>query len=148
MAENLNYKIFQTWNFYSISPRNNNNCKIQFDRILNLTNITQYVKSWRWLFLDENTLLSLYKQNKIIFSDEFGDVSTAILTDSEHFDKTLIVTLFSGSEQNTLNLLSYIQNYGAEKNYNKIQILSKEKLPLLNTLDHKITFNLMKKFLY
>jgi len=147
MAENLNYKIFQTWNFYSISPQNNNNYKIQFDRVLNLTNITQYVKSWRWLVLDENTLLSLYKQNKIIFSDKFGDVSTAILTDSEHFDKTLIITLFSGSEQNTLNLLSYIQNYGAEKNYQKIQILTKEKLPFLHTLEHKTTFNLMQKSL-
>ena len=147
MAKNLNYDIFQTWNFYSLLPQFNNNYKIQFGNVINYTK-THYVQSWRWLVLDEETLLLLSKQNKIIFSDESGDISTAILTDSEHFDKTLIVTLFSGSQHNTLNLISYIQNYGAEKNYKKIQILTKEKLPLLNTLEHKITFNLMQKFLH
>ena len=146
MAKSLNYRIFQTWNFYSIYPHLNNSHKIQFGNVLNST-VTHYVKSWRWLVLDEETLLSLLEQNKIIFSDKFGDVSTAIMTDSEHFDKTLIVTLFSGSQNNTLDLISYIQNYGAEKNYKKIQILTKEKLPFLHTLEHKIVFNLMQKFL-
>jgi len=56
--------------------------------------------------------------------------------------------LFSGSQNNTLDLISYIQNYGAENNYQKIQILTKEKLHLTSTLEHKITFNLMKKFLH
>ncbi len=147
MAKSLNYEIFQTWNFYSLLPQINNNHKIQFGNILNYTKTLHYVKSWRWLVLDEETLLSLSKQNKMIFSDKSGDISTAILTDSEHFDKTLIVTLFSGSQNNTLELISYIQNYGAEKNYKKIQILTKEKLPLLNTMENKITFNLMQKFL-
>ena len=147
MAKNLNYQIFQTWNFYSLLPHVNNNHKIQFGNFINYPE-THYVQSWRWLVLDEETLLLLSKQNKIIFSDEFGDISIAILTDSEHFDKTLVVTLFSGSQNNTLNLVSYIQNYGAEKNYKKIQILTKEKLPLLNTLEHKIVFNLMQKFLH
>ena len=148
MAKCLNYQIFQTWNFYSLLPKVNNNHKIQFYHAINNVKIHHYVKSWRWLVLDEETLVSLSKQNKIIFSDSSGDVSIAILTDSEHFDKTLIVTLFSGSHDNTLDVLSYIQNYGAEKNYQKIQVLTKEKLPLLNTLEYKITFNLMKKFLH
>jgi len=148
MAKNLNYEIFQTWNFYSFLPQINNNHKIQFAKNLNQTKISHYVKSWRWLVLDEDTSLSLCNQNKIIFSDYSGDISIAVLSDSEHFDKTLIVTLFSGSQNNTLDLISYIQNYGAEKNYQKIQILTKEKLPFINTLEHKITFNLMKKFLH
>jgi GNAT superfamily N-acetyltransferase len=147
MAKNLNYKIFQTWNFYSLSPHINNNHKIQFGYVLNYAH-THYVKSWRWLVLDEETSLSLSKQNKIIFSDRVGDISTAIMIDSEHFDKTLIVTLFSGSQNNTLDLISYIQNHAAENNYQKIQILTKEKLPFLNTLEHKITFNLMQNFLH
>ncbi|MGI0057766.1 MAG: GNAT family N-acetyltransferase [Nitrosarchaeum sp.] len=148
MAKKLNYNIFQTWNFYSLLPQINHNHIIQFGNILNYTKIPHYVKSWRWLVLDEETLISLSKQNKIVFSDESGDISTAFLTDSEHFDKTLIVTLFSGSQNNTLELISYIQNYGAENNYTKIQILTKEKLPFLNALEHKITFNLMQKFLH
>lgn len=147
MAKSLNYQIFQTWNFYSILPQINNNYKIQFDNIFNSSKISHYVKSWRWFVLDEESFISLSKQNKIIFSDESGNISTAILTDSEHFDKTLIVTLFPGSRTNTLNVISYIQNYGEEKNYKKIQILTKETLPFLNTLEHKITFHLMQKFL-
>ena len=132
MAKSLNYDIFQTWNFYSVSPHINNSHKIQFGCVLNSTS-THYVKSWRWLVLDKETLLSLSKQNKIIFSDRFGDVSTAILVDSEHFDKTLVVTFFSGSQNNTLDLISYIQNYAAENDYQKIQILTKEKLSFLNS---------------
>jgi GNAT superfamily N-acetyltransferase len=147
MAKNLNYTVFQTWNFYTLSPSINNNCKIQFGYVLNYAAIPHYVKSWRWMVLDEDTLFSLSKQNKIIFSDKFSDISTAIITDSEYFDKTLIVTLFAGSQNNTLDLIFYIQNYAAENNYQKIQILTKEKLPFLTTLEYKITFNLMQKFL-
>ena len=148
MAKNLNYQIFQIWNFYSMLPKSNKNYKIHFGNIFNSTKITHYVQSWRWLVLDKETLFSLLEQNKIIYSDESGDISTAIITDSEHFDKTLIVTLFSGSQKNTLNVISYIQNFGAEKNYQKIQILVKEQLFFLNNLEHKITFYLMQKSLH
>jgi len=148
MAKNLNYEIFEIWKFYTLLPQISHDYKIQFGTDLNHTKITHYVLSWRWLVLDEDSLLSLNKQNKIISSNIYGDISIAILTDSEHFDKTLIVTLFSGSQLNTLEIISYVQNYGAEKNYQKIQILTKEKLPFTNTLEHKITFNLMKKFLH
>jgi len=148
MAKNLNYGIFQTWNFYTLNPHINNRYEIQFDNNFDQSKIPQYVKSWRWLILDKKTLSFLYQQKKIIFSDKSGPVSIAILTDSEHFDKILIVTLISGSSSNTLNLISYIQNYGAENNYRKIQILTKEILPMANFLDHKITFNLMQKSLF
>lgn len=147
MAKNLDYKIFQTWNFYSLIPQINNHHQIQFGNDFDHSKISHYVKSWRWLILDKKTLLSLSKQNKIIFSDKSGPVSIAIMTDSEHFDKILIVTLFSGSATNTLNIISYIQNFGVENNYKKIQILTREKLPAVNNLDYKITFNLMKKSL-
>ncbi|GKS67146.1 hypothetical protein YTPLAS73_06930 [Nitrosarchaeum sp.] len=70
------------------------------------------------------------------------------MTDSDHFEKLLIVTLISGSLLNTLDLISYIQNYGAENKYQKIQILTREKSSMINSLEHKITFNLMKKSLY
>ena len=147
MAKNLNYEIYETWNFYSILPQNTYDHNIKFGQIPNTVKITHYVKSWRWLVLDEESSTQLYKQNKIILSNNFGNVSIAILTDSEHFANTLIVTLFSGSEKNTLELLSYIQNYGAEKKYHKIQILTREKISLTNLLEHKIAFNLMRKSL-
>ena len=145
MAKTLNYQIYETWNFYSILPQITHNHNVEFGQIPHTTKISHYVKSWRWLLLDEESLIQFYKQNKIILSNNYGDVSIAILTDSEHFANTLIVTLFSGSEKNTLELLSYIQNYGAEKKYHKIQILTREKISFTNSLEHKITFNLMRK---
>ena len=148
MVKNLDYEIFQIWNFYSLMPQINSSNEIHLGHDFDFVKVSHYVKSWRWLILDKKTLLSLCQQNKIIFSDKSGPTSIAILTDSEHFDKILIVTLFSGSPSNALDLISYIQNYGAENKYRKIQILTKEKLPTISTLDHKITFNLMKKSLY
>ena len=146
MAQSLDYRIFQTWNFYTLLPQSNPNHLVQFGDFIN-AKITHYVNSWRWLVLDEETLFLLSRNNKIILSNQHGLKSIAILTDSEHFDKVLIVTLYSGSQKNTLNLVSYIQNYGAEKNYKKIQILTKETLPFLDTLKHQTVFNLMQKFL-
>ena len=45
------------------------------------------------------------------------------------------------------NILFYLQNYAIEKNYERIQILTKEKLQSFDSLEYKISFNLMKKFL-
>jgi hypothetical protein len=76
-----------------------------------------------------------------------GKNSIAIIGDYKHLDKTLIVTLFSGSFDTLSNILSYLQNYAMEKNYERIQILTKEQLPLFDNLEYKISFNLMKKSL-
>jgi hypothetical protein len=59
----------------------------------------------------------------------------------------LIVTLLSGSFDTLSDILFYLQNYAIEKNYERIQILTKEKLQSFDSLEYKISFNLMKKFL-
>ena len=147
MANSLDYDIFQTWNFYSLMPKRNSNYNIHFEKFLNRQLYTHYVKSWRWLSVDDATLSTFYEQNKIIKSNIDGKESIAILTDSEHFDNTLIVTLFSGSQNTTLQVISFLQNYGIEKSYERIQILTKEQLPLFDSLEHRISFHLMKKSL-
>jgi len=147
MANSLDYDIFQTWNFYSLMPKTNSNYNIQFEKSLNRQSYSHYVKSWRWLPIDDATLSKFYEQNKIIKSNLDGKNSIAILADSEHFDKTLIVTLFSGSKNTALQLIFFLQNHGIEKNYEKIQILTKEQLPLYDSLEHRISFHLMKKSL-
>ena len=147
MANSLDYDIFQTWNFYSLMPKRNSNYNIHFEKFLNRQLYTHYVKSWRWLSVDDATLSTFYEQNKIIKSNIDGKESIAILTDSEHFDNTLIVTLFSGSQNTTLQVISFLQNYGIEKSYERIQILAKEQLPLFDSLEHRISFHLMKKSL-
>ena len=147
MANSLDYDIFQTWNFYSLMPKRNSNYNVHFGKFLNRQLYTHYVKSWRWLPVDDTTLSTFYQQNKIIKSNVDGKESIAILTDSEHFDNTLIVTLFSGSQSTTLQVISFLQNYGIEKSYERIQILTKEQLPLFDSLEHRISFHLMKKSL-
>ena len=147
MANSLGYSVFQTWNFYFLIPKRNSNYDVYFEKSLNRKFYSHYVKSWRWLPIDDAILSTFYEQNKIIKSNVDGKDSIAILTDSEHFDKTLIVTLFSGSQNTTLQILYFLQNYGIEKNYERIQILTKEQLPFFDSLEHRISFHLMKKFL-
>jgi GNAT superfamily N-acetyltransferase len=146
MSENLGYKKYQTWNFYSLLPQKTNSVELSFGSDLKENEFPHYVKSWRWLSLDEETTSHLNSKNCVIRSGTVNK-STAILEDSEHFKKTLIVTLFAESESNTTNLLSFLQNYGYEKNYQRVQILTKEKLPKLQNLDFKLSFQLMQKLL-
>jgi GNAT superfamily N-acetyltransferase len=147
MANSLDYEIFQTWNFYSLMPKRNSNYDVHFEKSLNRQVYSHYVKSWRWLPINDFTLSTFYEQNKIIKSNADSENSIVILTDSEHFDKTLVVTMFSGSQNTTLQIISFLQNYGIEKNYERIQILTKEQLPLFDSLEHRISFHLMKKSL-
>ncbi|MHA7647872.1 GNAT family N-acetyltransferase [Nitrosopumilus sp. S4] len=146
MAKSLNYSIFESWNFYTLIPKKNITDKIQFAKNLKLT-FSHYVKSWRWLPMDNSKLRSFLTQNKIIKSNEPENFSFAILSESEHFAKTLIVTLFSNSKKSTLEIFKFLQNFAIEKDYQRIQILSKEDLPAFNTLEKKISFYLMKKTL-
>jgi GNAT superfamily N-acetyltransferase len=147
MANSLDYQIYQTWNFYSLEPKKNSNFRIQFEKSLNRNIYTHYVKSWRWLPIDDDTLLEFYKQNKIVKSNIDDEDSIAIITNSEHFDKTLIITLFSRSDNSTLQIISFLQNYAIENDYERIQILTKEQLQTFDLLEHKLSFYLMKKFL-
>ena len=145
LANSLGYEKNQTWNFYTLEPKKNSNFKIILDNNLDSKSITHYVKSWRWFPITANVLSSLHKQNKIIKSEIDKKNSIAIITDSKHFDKTLVVTLFSNSQKTTLQLIHFLQNYGFEKKYERIQILSQESLNSINSLNYRLSFNLMKK---
>ena len=147
MAQNLGYKINQTWKFYSLLPQENNSYEISYEKIIPNNKISHYVKSWRWIPLDDDMISSLNSKNCIVQSKKDKDPAIAILGDSEHFEKTLIVTLFAGSKNNTMNIISFLQNFAFEKNYQRLQILTKETLPEFRDLEHKISFHLMQKLL-
>ena len=145
MAKQLGYEITETWKFYTLLPKQIKNTSVKFGTGIDKNLLSQYVKSWRWIKLDDVTINSLSKNHKIIFSNEDDHISFAILSDSEHFTKTLIVTLYSGSEKNTVNLISYLQNYGFENNYVRLQLLTREVLPEIKNLEYRISFYLMHK---
>ena len=148
LANSLNYKIFQIWNYYSLIPKKNSNFKIEFEKSINSDIFPFYVDSWRWIKTTKNILSNLSMQNRIIKSNLNGKASVAIIGHYKHLDKTLIVTLFSGSFDTLSDILFYLQNYAIEKKYERIQILTKEKLALFDSLEYKISFNLMKKSLH
>ena len=148
LANSLNYKIFQIWNYYSLIPKKNSNFKIEFEKSISSDIFPFYVDSWRWIKTTRNILSNLSTQNRIIKSNLNGKSSVAIISDYKHLDKTLIVTLFSGSFDTLSDILFYLQNYAIEKNYERIQILTKEKLASFDSLEYKISFNLMKKSLH
>ena len=146
MANSLDYDIYQTWKFYSLLPKENpNHNSVSFDTSLRPEENLYFVKSWRWIPVDNDVFSILSKQKKIIESKINHKKSIAILSDSEHFEQTLIVTLFTESNDTTFSILSFLQNYGMKKNYQRIQILTKESLPFFDSLDYKISFHLMKK---
>ena len=147
MAHSLNYKIFQTWNYYSLIPKKNSNFNIEFEKSLNSDSFPYYVDSWRWLQTNDDLLFDLCIQNKVIASNLDDKNSIAIIGDYKHLDKTLIVTLFSESFDTLSNVISYLHNYAIEKNYERIQILTNKTLPSFNNLESNISFNLLKKSL-
>jgi len=106
-----------------------------------------YIKSWRWIPLSHSEISLLTKSQRIIY---FGNENTtdglAIITDSEHFDKTMMITILSGSIIGLKEILFYIQNLAYEKNFKRIQVLTKLKsLPSNKDLENRLKFYLMKK---
>ena len=153
LAKKLDYKNFETWNFYYLeSKKNNSTSKIKFASYENkippeifLPNF-YYVNSWRWLPLDDQTRKSLIKEKRIIYSENDSSNIIAIYSDSKHFDKTLLVTLYSKINNNLQNIFSYIQNFAFTNNYKRIQILTKlQSLPEYIGLQSRLQFHLMRK---
>ncbi|KAG2474408.1 MAG: N-acetyltransferase GCN5 [Nitrosopumilales archaeon] len=154
LARKLDYEHYETWNFYSFSPKKiGQKIKIKFANyekklpsILFSSNFF-FVNSWRWLPLDDFTISSLCKEKRIIyFGNDNITEGLAILTVSEHFGETMLITIISGSINGLKEILSYIQNYGYQEKYKRLQILTKLKhLPGNENFENRITFSLMKK---
>ena len=154
LAKKLKYENFETWNFYSLTPKKIDS-KIDIKFVSNVKKLPTilssqnlfYVKSWRWFPLNNSSVSNLAQENRIIyFRDKNGIDSLAVITDSEHFDNTMLVTVISGSIIGLKEIFTYVQNLSYQKNSKRIQILTKLKtLPNYNSLENRLTFYLMKK---
>jgi len=154
LADCLNYKKEETWNFYSLIPKKsykklkvlvgtNNNKIINFL----LSNSTYFVKSWRWIPLTKTNIDSLINEQKIIYTSHNDKINALVIfTESEYFEKTLMLTLISDSVNSSNEIIEYFQNYAIDNHIKRIQILTKTITPLNNeNLDKKFSFCLMKK---
>jgi len=154
LADSLNYKKEETWNFYSLIPKKsykkskvtvatNNNKIINFL----LSNSTYFVKSWRWIPLTKTNIDSLINKQRILYTTHDDKINALVIfTESEHFEKTLMLTLISDNANSSNEIIKYFQNYAIDKNIKRIQILTKTiTLPKNENLDKKFSFCLMKK---
>jgi len=147
LATSLGYSITETWKFYSLSPKSVSDAPIKFEKTINSKLYPMYVDSWRWFPLDTSSIDELSTQKRIVSSPISENFSLSILTESKHFENTLIATLFSNNPESTSNILSYLQNHGLKTKFERIQILTKEELPDHEGMEHKLTFHLLKKSL-
>ena len=154
LADYLNYKKEETWNFYSLIPKKSYKkpkvtVAINNTNIINflLTNSTSYVKSWKWIPLTKTNIDSLINEQRIIYTTYNDKINALIIfTESEHFEKTLMLTLISDSVNSSNEIITYFKNYAIDKNIKRIQILTKTIiLPKIENLDKKFSFCLMKK---
>jgi len=153
LARSLNYTIESKWIFFTLTPKKNSlQSEIKFVNNENkipsalYSKLMYYVKSWRWLPLTTSNIQKLASAKSIVYSKNSGVVSSfAILTVSEHFDKTLMVTFF-GTGEDFEKIISHIQNFSIKMNFERIQILTiNDSLPHIGDLEKKYSFNLLSK---
>ncbi len=155
LAEGLNYQNKEKWDFYSLTPKKNNSSKnvriAKKDEALNYLNkkTLDYVRSWRWIPLNNQIISKLVKENKILIVADNDTINgLAILTESDHFDKTLMVTLYSGNKYGLQEIFSFIQNFSFQNKYKRIQILTKlSSIPKHKGMEKRFSFFLMEKLL-
>ena len=151
LVKKLNYSIISVWNYYSISSKKTNCDKIKFEPIkisdlIDFANI-RFVESWRWIPLIESNFDSLNLQGYILCLKKHGKVeSLGIISESESFDDTMILTIVFGISDQINQIISYTQNLAVEKKYSKIRELAKEELVIAHA-GKKYPFSLVEKIL-
>ena len=152
LAKKLHYTRNKKWDYYFLAPR-----KIYSDNVQQVKSAKEitsylsssefYIKSWRWMALDTKAIYSLVKEKKIIISKDQKRIdSLGIITESDHFDKTMMLTLVYSTKSGIKKILPYIQNLTYEKKFERIQILTKmRKLPSYSSLEKRLSFYHMTK---
>ena len=151
LAAKLYYTRKEKWNYYFLAPKkhsitNAQQVKSAKEVKIFLTASEFYIKSWRWLLLDAKTISSLIKERKIIISKDQNRIdSLGIITESDHFEKTIMFTLIYTTKSGIKKILPYIQNLTYEKKFERIQILTTKKLPSYYGLEKRLAFYHMTK---
>ncbi|MEX0656901.1 MAG: GNAT family N-acetyltransferase [Nitrosopumilaceae archaeon] len=152
LAKKLHYTRNKKWNYYVLAPRKILSANIQ--QVKSAKEITSnlaysefYIRSWRWLPLDTKAISSLIKEKKIIMSKDQNCIdSLGIITESDHFAKTMVLTLIYTTKSGIRKILPYIQNLTYKKKFERIQILTKmRKLPAYSGLEKRLAFYHMTK---
>lgn len=149
LAEKENYKILETWNFYTPQSR-------ETRKINSLQHITHdffsnisirplfYVDSWRWIPLSDTLFNKLIDNKNVFYSRNEKDSSIGFLIASKHFLGTKILTIY-GNGTSLENLLCFIEHMCSEEKITRLQILTPNVLPSTFGLEQKMKFHLIWK---
>ena len=144
MAWRMGYGVVGTWRFYTMLPKPRHTTA----RLAGpaAPGIPFYVRSWRWLPTSDAGPAHLGSDGGVV-RPASGSPSSAVMAVSDHFEKTMIVTVSGGSDNDILQLLSFVQNHAHAKNYQHVQIMTMHDLPEFDTLEYRYRFYLVRKHL-
>ena len=151
LAKKLEYKIISEWNYFSLPSKNNSHRKIKFESIdINELNFKgmRFVDSWRWIPLTKDNFENLYSSGNVLCQKNDGVVqSLGIISESNSFDDTIILTIIFGTCDDIHKMIWYTQNLSVEKGYSKIRILTEKDDLKMDSLGNKFPFYLVEKTL-
>ena len=148
LARDAGYSARETWGFYTLKGLvekkgfRTDHAVTEGRRRRLLASEHIYVDSWRMYELTAGRMDHLAGEGRMVFSGSHDAGGAAILVESRHFEKTLIVTLLFGDSTGTSNILSHIARLSREKNYKHVQILTRLDL---TPLEQKLSFHLVEK---
>ena len=149
LAEKIGYSTQKQWNYFPLIAQKNF-IDVRFDHVtfddLNGT-VIRYVDSWRWIPITKLNFERLNSKNNVLcIKNNDGIQSLGIISETVSFNDTIILTIIFGVDDDIKKIISYAQNFAAEKNYTKIRILTEQDtLPLIGNLGEKFSFHLLKK---
>ena len=155
LAELLGYKQIEKWNFFTLSSQKIND-ETPLEYVQDFSELEKFyseknyfVKSWRWIPWSKQLLSTLIKSNQIVYSKSSGiNQGVAILADSEHFEKTILVTMPFGTKDGLKEITNKLTNTLLSKNYKRIQIITKQNdFSGIQGIEDRFSFYLVKKAL-
>jgi len=151
LAKKLEYKIISEWNYFSLPSKNNSHMKIKFESIdINELNFKgmRFVDSWRWIPLTKDNFKNLYSSGNVLCQKNDGVIqSLGIISESNSFDDTIILTIIFGAYDDIHKMIWHTQNLSIEKDYSKIRILTEKDDLKMDSLGNKFPFYLVEKTL-
>ena len=150
LVESMGYRLEDKWRLYSMTPRKERSTvrnAVDLSKLESLIGATTYVDSWKWLPLEQQELVQLIQQERVIISDTNGMISAiGIWNRSADFHQVMQLGYVNGTADGILDILRFIQNKASELQFERIQVFAQEKIPLqMSFLDKRSLFYLMRK---
>ena len=149
LAKKMGYTVHTQWNYVRLESKKNTDItifdSINFDELGHKTMF--YVDSWRWIPIIRSNFERLSSKNNVLCVKKDGKIqSLSIISEAASFNDTILLTIVFGITDDIERMITYAQNFAAERNYTKIRIITeKDNLPPIDNLGKKFSFYLLKK---